>query len=174
MSFDPLAAPIDYALVAGKRTPGIAEIHGASSPRKWDERKGYGLSGATVVFRGVGLAKPTMVLRLYTAEDWAAWHEFAPIVARPPSGQRPRSLEIWHPILEDLGVRSVVVQDVSQPEQTTDGEWTITIKLIEFRRPVFALARPEGSQTTVTDPVDREIEMNRARISQLTQELAEP
>lgn len=174
MSFDPLSAPIDYALIAGKRTPGIAEIHGASSPRKWDERRGYGLSGATVVFRGVGLAKPVLTLRLYSAQDWSDWHEFAPTVQRPPFGTRPRALEIWHPVLEDLGVSSVVVEDVSQPEQTADGEWTITIKLIEFRRPVFTLARPEASQNRPIDPVDQQIIFNSAHIAVLNQELALP
>ena len=145
MAFDPVAAPVDYVLLAGSRSPGIATIDGASSPRSWDERRGYGLSGATLVYKGLKLAKFTLELKLVTSEDFAAWDSWRPIVQRPPAGQRPRALDIEHPITEMLGIRSVVVEDVLQPKQTGDGEWTIEIKLLEFRAPARAVVRPEGS-----------------------------
>ncbi len=169
---DPISNPVDYVILGGQRSPGLAEISDASSPRRWDERKGYGLSGSTVVFRGIGLAKPILTLRLYSAEDFAAWESWRPLVARPPLGSRPRALDIWHPFLEEAGIGSVVVEDVSQPVQSGDGEWTITIKLIEYRRPKLTLARPDGSDTRLTDPIDIEIAANDAEIRRLNAELA--
>lgn len=231
MTWDPVRRPIDHVLLAGKRSPGICEVVDANSPRRWEERKGYGRGGAHVVYRGIGLSRPKLVIRLYSDADWDDWHAWAPLVYRPPIdlparraaqtpraigagiagiggsaqrsgsagggiagggvvatagptqsararaptpfGERPRALEIWHPILEDLSIRAVVVEDVSQPEQTGHGEWTIKISLIEYRPPMLALARPEGAQARpqVTDPYDREIEGLTNQLQALTAEL---
>jgi hypothetical protein len=157
MTWNPLEQPQDYALLGGQRTPGLCDLRDADSPRRIDERRGYGLSGATAIYRGIALSNFKMLLRLYTVDDWEAWHTFSPTVQRPPSGQRARALDISHPLTEELGIRSVMVENVKQPTQTGDGEWTIEISLKEYRRPVRQLVRLEGSQAS-NDPVDRTIE----------------
>jgi hypothetical protein len=220
MTFDPLSSPVNYALLAGVRTPGICEVVGADSPRKIDVRRSYAMGGATAVYRGIDLSRPTLMLRLYTEQDWQDWAAFAPLVLRelPPDAarvaqqtqqieaaraerdglarmiaidpavlgndpatqrrirrasrradqqpgiaqRRARALDIWHPILEDLGIRSVLVENVLQPKQTGNGEWTIEIKLVEYRAPVFALARPEGSQEGPRDRFEAIIEQQSA------------
>lgn len=172
MTFNPLTAPVDHVILSGSRSPGIATIDGASSPRQWDERRGYGLSGATLVYKGLKLARFSLELRLLTAEDFDAWEAWRPMVQRPPAGQRPQALDIEHPITEMLGIRSVVVEDVLQPKQTGDGEWTVEIKLLEFRAPARAVARPEASAdrpTPSTDPVDAVIERLTAQVQELAQ-----
>ena len=124
----------------------------------WDERRGYALSGARVVYRGIGLARPVVTLRLLTEQDFADWHDWRDLVQRAPIGTRARALDIWHPILEDLGIVSVVVEDVAQPIQVADGEWNIAIKFIEYRRPVFTLETIGSAATGPADPVDVLIE----------------
>lgn len=168
MAFDPLKAPVDYVLIAGRRSPGIADLSRAGSPRTWDERKGYGLSGATSIFRGVRLSHFVLKLRLYTSEQFAEWASFSVLVQKPPVGERPRQLEIWHPILEDLGITACGVEDVSQPVQTADGEWTIEIALIEYRKLTPALSRPDGAQARPIDPIDRHIEELAAQVQVLS------
>jgi hypothetical protein len=174
MSWNPLAQPVDYILLSGQRSPGIAEVTGASSPRRYDERRGYGLSGATVVFKGIGLTRCTVKLRLYTEQHWADWEAWKPLIDRPPLGSRPKALDIWHPFLEALEVKSVVVEDVSQPEQTDDGEWTIEIKFVQYRKPTLALAKPEGSTAAPVDPVDQKIENLHNQNADLARQLEEP
>ena len=141
MTFNPELAPIDFIILSNEISPGLAVVSGASSPRRWDIRKGYALSGARPVFRGVDVAKPIVTFRLLSFEDWNEWHEWRAKVGlqRPPLGERARAKDIWHPILEDLGIVSVVVEDVAQPVQVADGEWNIVVKFIEYRRPVFTL-----------------------------------
>jgi hypothetical protein len=154
VTFNPISAPIDYVVLAGRRSPGLAELQGFGTPRRWDERRGYGNSGGTLIYRGVALARGKLLLRLISDqdfEDWAAWSE---LVQRAPLGERARALDISHPILEDLGIRSVVVEDVKQPTQTADGEWTIEIPLIEYRPPQRALSRPDGSEDRPPEPAD--------------------
>jgi hypothetical protein len=157
MAWNPLDQPVDYIKLGGQRSPGLAEVLGATSPRKWDERGGYGLSGSTLIFRGVGLAKFTVKLKLYTIEDWAAWDAWKPLVAKPPLGTRARAQDIWHPLLEQVDVKAAVVEEVSQPEQTNDGEWTIAIKFIEFRKPKVALAKPDAAKATPADPIETQV-----------------
>lgn len=165
MTFNPVTEPIDYVLLANQRSPGLAVLSNVSSPRRWDERKGYALSGARVVFRGIGLARPLLTLRLLSVEDWDAWHEWRSIVERPPVGQRGRlALDIWHPILEDLGITKVVIEDVLQPKQVADGEWNIEIKMIEFRKPVRRLQTADAAKERPTDPGDVTIENLTAQV----------
>lgn len=159
MTFNPITEPVDYILLANRRSPGIAVLSNVTSPRRWDERRGYGLSGARVVFRGIGLARPIVTLRLLTEADFDAWHDWRSIVQRPPTGERGRlALDIWHPILEDLGITKVVIEDVLQPKQVADGEWNIDIKMIEFRLPTPSLITAESANERPTDPGDLTIE----------------
>ena len=71
MTFNPITDPVDYFELAGRRSPGIAVLKNADSPRRWDERRGYALSGGFLRFRGIGLARPIFTLRLLTEEDFA-------------------------------------------------------------------------------------------------------
>lgn len=179
MTFRPLTDPVDYIVLAGLRSPGIATIEGAETPRNFDERRGFGVSFASLRFRGVSLARFKVLLRLYTEKHWDDWHEWKSIVARPSSESNPRRgpiqrltappMEIEHPILSDLGITSVVVENVVQPTQTDDGEWTIEIRCIEYRAPVIALETTEGAaDRTENDNVERQIAANSRLIEQLS------
>lgn len=174
--WDPITSPeqADFIILAGQRSPGLATIVGAGSPRDFDKRRGYGLTGATLIFRGNNLSEFKVLLRLITVQHWVDWYAWAPIVQKPPPGARPRALDIEHPQLAPLGIRSVQIKDVLQAVQTVDGEWTIEIQMIEYHRPQPALQRIDGSDARSTDPVDQQIDQNTARIQQLSQELAAP
>lgn len=162
MTWDPNEAPVDYVELGGRRSPGLAEVIGVDSPRGWDERRGPGLSGARLRFLGMKLSHFMIRLRLYSAEDFAAWEEWRDVVQRPPLGERPRALDIVHPITEDAGVRSVVVANVAGLVQTDDGEWTIEISVIEHRPIVRAAGLVEGSAQSTSDPLDLAIDAERA------------
>jgi hypothetical protein len=173
MSFQPLRQPIDHVLLAGQKSPGLGTLVGASSPREWDERKGYGISGSFSVFRRRGLAHFALELRLYNDQDWADWHAWKPIVDKVPTrrggGTNPASgyLKIQHPILEDLSITAVGVEDVGQPTQAEDGVWLVVIKFIEFRQPVFGLAKPEGAKAVPVDPYDAQLEKLTGQFNEL-------
>lgn len=157
MAFDPTTQPVDYIKLAGQKSPGVAEVVGAGSPREWDERKGYGLSGSFSIFKRRELAKFSVRLKLVSQQDFADWATWSKIVLKLPTrrgGNTPASgyLAIEHPMLADLDIKAVGVRNVSQPEQTDHGEWTVTIDFIEFRSPKLTLAKPDGAQATPVDP----------------------
>lgn len=160
MTFRPLTEPRDFIILGGRRSPGLAEIQGAATPRNFDQRRGHGVSGATLRFRGTALADFKVLIRLLTDQHWTDWHAWKDVVARPGGESadarrlRAPALDIEHPMLEDLGIRSVVVKDVLQPVQTADGEWTIEIRFLEYRPPVRTLERTEGSRARPPQPED--------------------
>lgn len=166
--WNPIDAAVNKATIAGQLTPGVCEITGANSPRKWDERGGYGYSGAIVVYHGTGLSHFTIGLTLYTIEDWNDWAKFKSVVAKAPFGKRPRALDISHPVLAEVGITSIVVEDVNAPMQIDDGVWLVEIKAIEYRNPKYTLAKPEGSAATPVDPREQEIAANSQEIDELS------
>ncbi len=160
--WNPINEPIDRFLIGGHMTPGIGEIVGLDSPRKWEEREGPGYSGATVFYRGLRLSHFSIRFRLYTEVDWSDWNAFANVVAKPPFGKRARALDIQHPQCQQNGVRAIVIENVLAPVMTSDdGEYTAELKVIEFRMPKSAGAKMEGSQDAPVDPVEIEIEERR-------------
>jgi len=162
VTFNPALLPIDYIVLAGQKSPGIAEVWDAASIREWIERGGYGITGGFSIFKRRKLAHFYVLLKLYTSQDWEDWAAWKPIVDKIPTrrgGENPASgyLAIEHPILADLDIRAAGVERVGQPTQTGDGEWTIKIDFIEFRAPRLTLAKPEGAKATPVDPYDQKI-----------------
>jgi hypothetical protein len=169
-AYDPFVTPIDYVLLAGRKSPGIATLEGATDKRAWDVRAGYALSGAVTVFRGREISRFTVKIHLIEAQDWIDWDAFKPLVQRPPYGTRPKALAIWHPWLETLDISSVGVEEVGQPEEADDtGHYVVPIKFLEYRQPKLALAKPEAAQQKQSDdPYDKMID----KLSSQFQELA--
>jgi hypothetical protein len=146
-----MSVDVDYILIEGQQSPGIALLPGgASSPKKWDEKKGYGTSGSTITYTGDGLAAFEVKIQLFTAQQWdVEWPAFRDLLRKPPQGQKPKALGIWHPILEEHEITSVVVEDVVGWVAALDGsarEWTVKFK--QFRKPKAAVATPGGSSTS--------------------------
>ena len=154
---DPINTPnaYDVIVLAGEDSPGLCtEVAGASNPSSWDEKKGTGMSGATLTYTGDGLAKFTVKLIFWLEEHFEAWDDFKLLLVNTPQGkQAPKALDIYHPYLESLPVpiRSVVVEETTQLTQTADGIWTVEIKFRQFRAPKPATGTPAGSKGGYTD-----------------------
>lgn len=163
----------DFILLGGYKSPGLCDVSGAGSPRKWEQRPGYGLSGATVVFLGNQLSEFSIKFRLYgdpkvPDPDWEQWNTFeAGVLMKAPTGKRPKALDIWHPALERLKIKTVGVTDVGQPYQSDDGEWTIEVKFIQYAKPKITLAKPDGAKATPTDPYDKVIDNLAGQVAEL-------
>lgn len=158
MSFDPNVDTCDYVRLANQKSPGLAEVIGADDPRKWEEIEGFGYSGSRLRYRGIGIQNFQVKIRLTSSQDWADWYVWRPLVKRPPDMKRAKAMDIWHPWLEDLGIKSVVVENRTQPVQDEDGVYAIMINFKGFRPLKFALASPEAAAATPVDPVDTLIE----------------
>jgi len=162
----------DFVLISGERSPGLCTVVGADSPRKWDVRNGFGLSGAWTIYLGIGISTFSIKFRLYgqrdKSPDWLAWNKFeAAVLMKPPNNKRPKTRDIWHRELERLKIKSVGVANVKQPVDLGKGEWEVEVELIEYRLPKLTMSKPEASQAKPTDPVDKEIEALTAQLDAL-------
>ncbi|MDQ2782605.1 MAG: hypothetical protein M3Y26_08760 [Actinomycetota bacterium] len=166
----------DYIILAAVKSPGRAYIKSAGSPRDWDIRKGYGFSGASVVFTGNGLAKFEVDIELWLPSHWLDWKAFAKLLAKPGGLTPIVGLGISHPLLTTppLSITSVVVEDVSQFVQNEEGSHVCTIKFIEYKRPLPALSKPiaeipaaSKALPTATDAVNAEIAAKAAIFASL-------
>lgn len=175
---DLLASPPeqDYIILAALKSPGRAYIKNAGSPRDWDIRKGYGFSGASVVFTGNNLAKFEVDIELWMPSHWIDWAVFSKLLAKPNGLVPIVGLGISHPLLTmaPLSITSVVVEDVSQFVQDDQGSLICTIKFIEYKRPLPALSRPiaeipaaSKALPTATDAVNAELAAKLATLNAL-------
>jgi hypothetical protein len=177
---NPYDQPIDLVLVNRKASPGRAVVEGASDPRKWDERTGFALGGSTLFYTGFQQAHFSVKVYLYTPAQWAEWYEWVkPLQKKPkrvltPDGVAPvargdfGAFDIWHPFLEKLGIKSAVVEEIMQPVLTDEsGEWMHEIKMISFRNPKPAIAKPkapdappvpDANEVIITSLVDQNLD----------------
>jgi len=154
VTWNPLTQPADKLKLKGVLSPGLCEIVGASSGRKWDELAGYAMSGALLVYRGIKLSHFTVKLKLLTDQDWVDWAAFRPLVMRPPIGPVARTLDIYHPQLDEVGIHHCVIEEVHQPVQDEDGVWIIEIACIESRVHKKSVGKPDAAEATPNDPRD--------------------
>lgn len=152
---NPLDDPQDYVKIAGRRTPGLCEIVGASSPRNWEELGGSGWSGGILLYRGIKLSHFSIRLYLYDSrkpyDDWSDWLAFRPLVMKRPTIGKPNAYDCVHPFLNDLGITALVIEDVRAPDQVDHGVWMIELMCIEFRKLKADSTAASGSDATAED-----------------------
>jgi hypothetical protein len=152
----------DYFLLAGACSPGLCDIDKADAPLSYDERIGYGLSGAWLFFKGEQLSKFDARIRVYPGglrfEQYrtifeymrsAEWTAFHAIYAKPPTGTRPKAMDLVNPFTTELRIRAVVTLNEFKWEDIDGkGTWQKTIRFCSYRAPKPALARPFGAKET--------------------------
>lgn len=168
----------DYVIFpGGLKTPGVATIQGLSSPRKWNIQQGYGLSGATTVYAGTDPVKFKILIQMWTSLDFVQWEAIARLhFAKPLPGMKPIALGVSHPLLNmpPHSITSIVIEDVSGPDQDEFGLWTATISCLEWKKPLPALGKPlaaipaaSKAIPTAADLADREIQAKVATLKSL-------
>jgi len=170
----------DCVTLAGVSSPGFAELDRFNAPLSYDERQGYGLSGAWLFFKGEQLSKGTLKIKVYpggkgfenypTIFDFIEspiWKAFHDVYRKPPTGTRPRAMLLIHPLTAELGIGPVVTLDESIWRQTGDGEWSKEISLCSYRKPKKRLT---GGFTEADAPIpqtdtQRQIAESLARLA---------
>ena len=161
----------DFVTLSGVDSPGFCECDAFDAPLGYDERKGYGLAGAWLFFKGEELSKGNVKIRVYpgglgfeqyrTIFDWIdgpEWTAFHNVYKKPPTGQRPNALQLLHPLTAEIGVVAVVTLNEIIWRQTGNGEWTKEIRFCANRRPKPRLAGPpvDVSTPVPTTPTEQQ------------------
>jgi hypothetical protein len=144
-AMDPRDPALNYVVVRGIRSPGRAQFSGVEAPYNWEVLKGYALSGASVIFRGRDIAKPTLTVSLWDPLHFLQWELFKGAL-KPPTPTSPFFVDMSHPILAAADIKAVGVESLGEPiRQPGGGLWVATIKLIEYRPFKLALVKPDKS-----------------------------
>lgn len=157
----------DFVIFGSIKTPGIATIQGLNSPRNWAIQQGFAQSGASTVYQGTTPVKFKVQVQMWRSLDFVQWDILAAQFIKPPPGVKPLAIGITHPLLTIAphSISSVVIEDVTGPEQDERGLWTAVIHCLEWKKPQPAYGKPlaaipgaDKAAPTAADLADREIE----------------
>lgn len=188
----PITAPQqDYVIIGTHKTPGLAVIKNLASVRNWEQRPGYGMSGASTVFTGLPLSTFDIEITLYGGfaaqqAQWADWEVLAKLYLGTNPGiptpgpfspmLKPKAVGVSHPLLTIAphSVKEVVFTKITQWEQDDEGSWHCTISCLEYKPPKPMLGKPDSAipagkkaAPSAQDAVDAEIAAKRAELARL-------
>ena len=148
----------DALRIGSDWTPGVMTVKKHGIPFTWQKQKGWGYSGAYLIFTGLDLNSfetTFEVTRQDQIDDWAVWAKKY-LVKEPqqkqlnsaflPNVPRPKALGVYHPFLAEVGITIIVPEfiggwtAVGQPPQ----RWTKTIQWSQWKGPKPALGKPKA------------------------------
>ncbi len=158
--------------MSGSTRRGRAIVQNVTSPRGWDERKGYAITGATLIPTGNPLADFSIRFEFWDPADMPPWYSFAAkyfdeSVRFDPGTQTPRALGIFHPVLAAPPIRitQVVVTNATGIEKDDTGLHFCEVSFKRYRKlkqaqaaPAAAIPAAASSQPTAQDAADLEIQ----------------
>jgi hypothetical protein len=130
----------DTLHIAGQRVPGVAHVTGTAA-RKIDTRSAAGADGARVRDRGYEPAALDVQIRIWTEEQLEELEQILEPLHPRQRGTERTPVDVAHPGLAMLGIRSAYVTAVGIP-QISGGVMTLTVRLLEWTAAPRAAPRP--------------------------------
>lgn len=137
-------------------SPGVATITAAGRKMKIDKQEGWGTDGGRLLMTGTAIQSIQIGIRIWEDShhiEWAAFYQLLtlPILLSKIPGLEVFSLSVDHPILRELGIRNVVLEDPGFWAPGETGDFTRTLSLVLKQTPIPRLAAPkEGPPAAVT------------------------
>lgn len=128
----------DVVQIGGVRSPGVIKpggITGFKREHEWDIKKGKGAQGASLSYVQRPPAQGSITFTLVDRIHFEQWEDFRPQFLYDPTKTNPQAVDIFHPVLADLGIGSVVANSISQFENDGYGEWHCTVDFTEYFPP---------------------------------------
>lgn len=158
---------VDYVIINGIRSPGVATVLNLQKPRKYEVRAGFAQDGATAVYIGnepatwdveIGIWKfgdPVLEAMDPTAaiSQLTKWKAFALALDLPPKGVAGKALSFLHPVTlaPPFNIKSALCTNITGFEQKEPGFWTCTISFMEFRPPTPALGKASSDNINIAE-----------------------
>ncbi len=150
-NLDPITNPQawDVIIIAGQTSPGFCEVGEFKRAHEWDVKKGKGVFGATTTFVGRPPAKGTIKFYLWRPSDFVAWDTFRKLLKYDPTKTTVSAVDIFHPSLADIDVKSVVTESIGNIVHEGQQMYSISVELLEYFPPpkISAVATPSTSKT---------------------------
>lgn len=139
----------DIVVIGGNICPGYVEISGFERKWNWDTKTGKGAQGTTNTYTGKPAVEGELTFYLWTGLHFLQWEQFRPLFKYDPTKKTTQAIDIFHPSLADLDIKSVVCQSVGPIKHVGNNLYACHVKLIEYVPPpkAAAVATPTGSKT---------------------------
>jgi hypothetical protein len=148
----------DVIIVAGVRSPGVCELSGFKRDYEWDIKKGKGAFGATTTFVGRTPAKGSVKIHLWLPSHFVEWDKFRALLKYDPTKTKVSAVDIYHPALADVDIKSVVVESIGSIEHEKGQLYSVTIGLLEYFPPpkASAVSTPQSSKSGAGAPAKKD------------------
>ncbi len=165
----------DSFLLGGVPSPGVARFSFPERPYGWDQQAGKGSDGATVVLNSTKLVEFDVELYLWRdhlVDHFTRWDSWKKVLLLPVADGSEKALDIYHPQLEEIGVRSVVVKSWAPPQPDGKGGATAKVKFLEYRpvKKKLGSGKPDGSSANGGKKKDPNADTNRAAKEELAKQ----
>jgi len=130
-------------------------IKGAKRSYKWEIQDGLGIQGAVEIYRGWTPQPFSIEFFLWDSELYRAWADFQPVFQYDATKQRTQQpISIAHPMLANLAIRQVIVEDVGAIEMVDAAArmFSVTVSLREFFPPRQIIAAAPADAASTGDP----------------------
>lgn len=171
----------DVIVIGQITSPGVCTLSGFERKSDWDQKKGKGSLGATLTYTGRPAAKGSITFQLWTEDHYAAWSTFRPLLKYDPTRATITAVDIYHPSLADVEIKSVVVESIGRADHKGGGMYEIVVEMIEFFPPpkASAIGTPSGSTsaqkgTTPGKSTDPIADAQQAEIAKLLTQAQAP
>lgn len=144
----------DVVVIAGQRSPGKCELEGFERKHDWDRKKGKGAAGETITFTQKPAAEGKLTFTFWERDHFTAWAQFRPLFLYNPTKKQPTPVDIFHPSLEDVGIKSVVCGTIGPIKHMGKQEYAVEVQLLEYNPPPpkSAVSTPNGSRGNSPPP----------------------
>lgn len=172
MPANPFRTPEAYDTLAlgGEYLPGLINVGKPSRKFKIDKKEGPGTSGDTITYRGKRTVEFVIEGTLWEEEQFDEYDEKLP--GFEPDDRKVKALDVIHPTLERLKIRSVLIVEIVPPWHVGKGEWRYQFGVNEYKPPpkgANATGTPNGS--TGANKTDRTAEKAPAAKSEQEKEI---
>ena len=143
--------------LAGVKSPGQVTITGLERKVNWDIKTAPGQAGATTTLKDIPPAEFTCAFYLVRddaqgIDDFEDWPDFQRLIDSTVADAKPKALDIYHPDLAALDIKSVVKASISGVTHDGKGGQTISVKFLEYKPPKKKGGSPSGSKSTKKTP----------------------
>lgn len=139
----------DVIVLAGIQSPGVATVPPVARDQGWEAQQPKGSDGGETIHNGEKLLEFDVDFFLWKedgVDHYAAWEEFEKLFKKPIAKKDAKALDIYHPQLDGLGIKSVVVRSFTKPKPDGKGGATVKVKFLEYKPPKpKAAGKPKGS-----------------------------
>jgi hypothetical protein len=156
LNSNPITDSQDYdtIAIAGVTCPGWCKLSGFDRPYEWDVKKGKGVKGSTTTLVSLPPAEGSITFFAWLASHFEDWNDFLPLLKYDPTKKQGQAFEVYHPLLVDLEIHSLVCKKIGIWTNDGKGYWSRQVDFLEYYPAPKQSAVSTPTSAATTNPSD--------------------